>query len=79
MLARVAKLEAARVAPRSPFEVSYGSMDAFADKVQVDVAAGKLDGTDMAMVVAALHRWHRDQVWAGWRYHRNGMSEFGAQ
>jgi hypothetical protein len=54
-------------------------MDAFAGKVQADVAAGKLDGIDMAGVVAALHRWHRDQVWAGWRYHRNGMSEFGAQ
>jgi hypothetical protein len=79
MLARVAKLEAARVAPRSPFEVAYGSMDAFADKVQLDVAAGKLDGIDMAGVVASLHRWHRDQVWAGWRYHKNGMSEYGAQ
>ena len=79
MLARVAKLEAARVAPRSPFEVAYGSMHAFADKVQADVAAGKLDGIDMAGVVAALHRWHRDQVWAGWRYHKNGMSEYGAQ
>lgn len=43
MLARVAKLEAARVAPRSPIEVAYGSMDAFADKVQLDVALGKLD------------------------------------
>lgn len=79
MLARVARLEQARIAPRSPFEVYYGSMNAFTDKVQVDVAAGKLDGIDMAMVLAALHRWHRDQVWSGWRYHRNGMSEYGAQ
>ncbi len=79
MLARVAKLEAARIAPRSPFEVAFGSMDAFDDKVQADVAAGKLDGTDIAGVLAALHRWHRDQVWSGWRYHRNGMSEYGAQ
>ena len=78
MLARVAKLEAARVAPRSPFEVAYGSMDAFAEQVQGDVAAGKLDATDMTMVLAALHRWHRDRVWSGWRYHRNGMSEYGA-
>ena len=73
MLARVAKLEAARVAPRSPFEVAYGSMDAFAEQVQGDVEAGKLDAIDMAGVVAALHRWHRDRVWAGWRHHRNGM------
>ena len=79
MLARVARLEAARVTPRSPFEVAYGSMDAFADKVQVDVAAGKLDSRDMPRVMAALHRWHRDRVWSGWRYHHNGMSEYGAQ
>ena len=79
MLARVAKLEAARVAPRSPIEVAYGSMDAFADKVQLDVALGKLDSRDMPLVLAALHRWHRDRVWSGWRYHRNGMSEYGAQ
>ena len=79
MLARVAKLEAARVAPRSPFEVAYASMDAFEDRVNEQVAAGKLDGIDMAMVLAALHRWHRDQVWSGWRYHHNGMSEYGAR
>ena len=79
MLERVRKLEQARLALRSPFEVAYGSMDAFADKVQGDVAAGKLDGTDMTMVLAALHRWHRDRVWAGWRYFKNGMSEYGSR
>ena len=72
-LRRVQRLEQARVTRRSPFEVAYGRMDAFADKVQVDVAAGKLDRKDITMVLAALHRWHRDRVWAGWRHHRNGM------
>ena len=79
MLARVAKLEPARVAPRSPIEVAYDSMEAFADKVQLDVALGKLDSRDMPLVLAAFHRWHRGRVWSGWRYHRNGMSEYGAQ
>ena len=72
-LRRVQRLEQARVTRRSPFEVAYGRMDAFADKVQVDVAAGKLDSKDITMVLPALHRWHRDRVWAGWRHHRNGM------
>ena len=54
-------------------------MDAFADKVQFDMASGKLDPGDMPLVLAALRRWHRDRVWQGWRYHRNGMSEFAAR
>ena len=79
MLAMVAKLEAARAVPRSPVEVACGSMDAFEDRVQSDVAAGKLDSHDMPMVLAALYRWHKDRAWAGWRYHPYGMSEYGAQ
>ena len=79
MLVRVQKLEAARAVLKSPIEVAYGSMDAFAIKVQVDVVAGKLDRTDAPVLVASLRRWHADRVWAGWRYHRNGMSEYGAQ
>ena len=54
-------------------------MDAFEDRVQSDVAAGKLDSHDMPMVLAALYRWHKDRAWAGWRYHPYGMSEYGAQ
>jgi hypothetical protein len=72
-LTRVAKLEAARVAPKSPFEVAYGSMDAFADKVNADIGAGKLDSWDMPVVLAVLHRWHKDRVWAGWQHNSNGM------
>ena len=45
MLARLATLAAARVAPHSPFEMAFGSMEAFADKVQGNVAAGRLDDT----------------------------------
>lgn len=65
LLALIPDAEAAVVLPRSPIEVAYGLMNAFADKVQVDVAAGKLDSRDMPPVLAALHRWHRDQVWSG--------------
>lgn len=79
LLTRVAKLEASRVAPRSPFELVYGSMDAFADKVQADMAAGKLDSTDAPILIASLRRWHKDRVWQGWQRFRNGMSEFGAR
>ena len=66
LLTRVAKLEAPQVAPRSPIEVAYGSMEAFADRVNADISAGRLDGIDMPMVLAALARWHRDRVWHSW-------------
>ena len=72
LLTRVAKLEAARAAPRSPIEVAYGSFGAFEDTVNADIGAGKLDGTDMPMVLAALARWHRDRVWHGWTRFANG-------
>jgi hypothetical protein len=64
MLKRVAALERARSAPRSPIEVWYGSLDAFEAKVQADMDAGALDRRDMPGVLAALRRWHTDpQVW----------------
>ena len=72
LLTRVAKLEAARVAPRSPIEVAFGSMEAFADRVNADIGAGRLDGIDMPMVLAAVARWHRDRVWDGWTRFANG-------
>lgn len=59
----IAKLEAARVTPRNPIEVFYGSMDAFADKVQVDVAAGKLDRD---FPIEGIRRMHVDGCWGGW-------------
>ena len=52
-------------------------MDAFAVKVGLDVATGKLDSRDMPLVLATRHRWHLDLVWTGRRHHRNGMSEYG--
>ena len=64
LLTRVARLEAARVTPKSPFEAAFGSLDAFAD-----LAAERLDPIDGPMLVNAVRRWHRDQVWQGWRYH----------
>ena len=44
MLARVQRLEAARNTP-SPIVRLYGSFDAFAEGVQADIDAGKLDRT----------------------------------
>lgn len=77
MLRRVQRLEAARAAPRSPIEAAYGSLAAFEAQVADEVAAGKLDRIDMAGVIAALRRWHADQVWAGWTRYRNGAWENG--
>ena len=77
LLTRVAKLEAARVTPKSPFEVSYGSLDAFADKVNADIAASKLDRVDGPMLLQAVLKWHRDRLWSGFRYHSNGQPQYG--
>ena len=77
MLARVAKLEAARAAPRSPIEVAYGSFGAFEDQTLALIDAGKLDRGDMLAVLTALRRWHADRVWAGWRYRGDGSPEYG--
>ena len=77
LLTRVAKLEAARVTPKSPIELAYGSLDAFADKVNADIAAGKMDKVDGPMVLAAVLKWHRDRLWSGFRYHNNGQPQYG--
>ena len=83
LLTRVAKLEAARATPRSPFELSYGSLAAFEDVVRAEVNAGKLDQADMlgeddnGGVLACIRRWHVDRVWDGWRKQRNNFWQHG--
>ena len=63
MLARVQRLEQAR-APVSPFERDYGSLCAWETDCQAGIDAGLLDPRDVAIVVMAVQRWHRDGVWA---------------
>lgn len=77
LLTRVAKLEAARVTPQSPFEVSFGSLDVFADKVNADIGGGKLDKVDGPMLLQAVLKWHQDRLWSGFRYHNNGQPQYG--
>lgn len=78
LLARVQRLEAARAAPRSPIEVAYGSMDAFAEQVQAGIDAGTLDRVDMPVVITALRKWHTDGVWGAWQRSTNRVWEQGA-
>jgi hypothetical protein len=73
MLQRVKKLEAARAAPRSPFEVTYGSFDAFEEETLALIDAGKLGRDDMGAVLVALRRWHADNVWGGWGQRNSGV------
>lgn len=63
LLARVAKLEQARV-PTSPFERWYGSLDAFTDGLRAGIEAGDYDPTDMPVVIMSVERWHRDGAWS---------------
>lgn len=68
MLARVQRLEQARVAPMSPFERWYGSLGAFEAETQARLEAGALDPIDVPLVLAAIRGWHRDGLWGGLRW-----------
>ncbi len=63
LLARVQRLEQARV-PASPFELWFGSLDAFRNEMLTGINAGVYDPTDMPMVIAGVDRWHREGAWA---------------
>lgn len=64
LTARLSRLELALLPQPSPFERAYGSLEAFGASVQTGTNAGVLDSCDMALVVAAVRRWHRDGLWA---------------
>lgn len=70
LLQRVKRLEAAGVAPKSPFEIAYGSMDAFAGQLQGGIDAGTLDQIDMPVVLACIRRWHAEGVYGLWQHDR---------
>ena len=63
MLARVQRLEQSR-APTSPFALAFGSLDDWEADWQSGIDAGELDPRDMPIVMLAIRRWHRDEVWA---------------
>lgn len=68
MLGRVQKLEQARRAPHSPFEVSAGSVEAWAAEVQAEIDGGRLDRIDMPVVITCVRKWHADGLWHGLRW-----------
>jgi hypothetical protein len=63
MLARVQRLEQARRPPLSPFELAFGSLEAWEAKCHAGISAGMLDSNDMPVVMMAVRRWHHDGVW----------------
>gem|GEM_PF-1760266 len=73
MLQRVKRLEALRSAPKTPFEVSYGSFDAFEAETLTLIDERKLGRADMEAVLVALRRWHADNVWRGWGQRNSGV------
>jgi hypothetical protein len=76
LLTRVAKLEQARATPKTPFELAFGSFEAFEDKVNADLLAKKMDRVDGPLLLNAVRKWHRDHVWQGFQYHRNGTPQY---
>jgi len=68
LLARVQRLEEAGRAPRSPFEVGWGTLEAWEAEVQAGIDAGSFDPIDMPFIVKAIRKWHADGVWGGLRW-----------
>lgn len=75
LLTRVARLEQARVTPRTPIELAYGSLEVWEAEVQADIDAGRADPTDMPVVLMCVRRWHIEKLWGSW--HHNGVWELG--
>lgn len=75
LLTRVTRLEQARVVPRTPIELAYGSLEAWEAEVQADIDSGKADPVDMPLVLKSVRRWHTEKLWGSW--HHNGVWELG--
>jgi hypothetical protein len=60
LLTRVRRIEMMRSPGVSPF----GDLDAFETKCQAGIDAGELDERDVPLIILAVRRWHRDQVFA---------------
>ena len=67
LLTRISRLERSEVPAVSPFERTYGSVEAFTALVHAGIEAGELDHRDAPCVLAAIQRWHDDQVWNVWQ------------
>lgn len=65
MLARVARLEAARAPVVSHIVRAFGSFEAFNDECEDGIAAGRLDG-EFRVIASCLARWERDGTWGTW-------------
>jgi hypothetical protein len=63
-------LEQAQRVPRSPFEVAYGSLEAWEADWQASIDAGTMCPIDGPVIIACVRRWHRDGVYATWRLTR---------
>jgi hypothetical protein len=70
LLNRVARLEQARVPPKSPLERWYGSLEAWEAEVQAGIDAGTLDPIDMPIVLRCVRRWADEKVWSLWQRDR---------
>jgi hypothetical protein len=58
-------LEHAKAPPLTPFEVAYGSLEAFAAAAQGFIDGGVLDPRDGPVLVASIRRWHGERLWDG--------------
>lgn len=63
MLARVQRLEQSG-RTRSPFELEFGSLDAWEAECRAGIEAGELDPRDVPVVILAVRRWHDGRCWA---------------
>jgi hypothetical protein len=62
---RVQQLEEARRVPLSPFQIAFGSIEAWEAYVAAGVMDGVLDGREMPVVILSVRLWHKNQCWGG--------------
>ena len=68
LLARVQRLEDASRAPRSPFAVGWGSVEAWGADWRASMDAGAMCPVDGPKLIECVKRWHEQGVWGGLRW-----------
>ena len=64
------RLESAH-SPCTPINGWYESLDSFIEQLQAEIDAGRLCRFDGPILIACIRRWHREELWAGWRQTQN--------
>jgi hypothetical protein len=72
---RLRRLERAR-SPRTPIECWFGSLENFEAQTQAEIDAGRMCQFDGPLLIECIRRWHREELWRGWKRQPNRVLEY---